>query len=127
MDRVESIRKPDQNLTIHLVRGLITAEKIIDVAVSHHENNPSLHVLWDFSASEFSKITGDDIRIFIQRAKKFEHLRPGGKTALVFFRQADFGMGRMVEILSEIENLKIRFKPFYDLDEALTWLNGHDI
>jgi hypothetical protein len=106
MVEISSTKKQDLNMTIHTVKGRVTAEEIIKVGVKQHENEPTRNVLWDFTASDFLKITSEDINEFIQIGKKYEHLRVGGKTALVFNQLSDFGMGRMIEILEMVLYVK---------------------
>ncbi len=98
--------------------------RTLDLGANHHEKTIPHNVLWGFSASDFSEISFADIRELIRSAKKYEHLRPGGKTAMVFFHKADYGKGRMIEIHSDIENLKFSTKPFYTREEAVTWLGA---
>ena len=62
---------------------------------------------------------------FIRRVVAFNrehHQELGGGRAVVVGNTADFGMGRMAEILSEGEPSPIR--AFTSLDEALRWLRA---
>ena len=56
-------------------------------------------------------------------AKKYAHLRKGGKAALVFHDDLGFGIGRMFGILSELENISYEIRNFRDINDARKWLD----
>jgi hypothetical protein len=55
-------------------------------------------------------------------AKKYAHLRKGGRSALVLSKDVGYGIGRMYGALSEIENIPYEIRSFRDIKDAREWL-----
>lgn len=53
-------------------------------------------------------------------AKKYS--RKGGRTALVFSRKVDFGIGRMLEVIAEMEDYDYMIRSFRNAKDADKWL-----
>ena len=50
-------------------------------------------------------------------------MRKGGKSAFVFSKDVEFGLGRMFEALSEgKEGMPVEYRSFRDINEAREWL-----
>jgi len=80
------------------------------------------NTLWDFTKADMSKITTGEYRDIANVAAKFAHLREGGKAALVLPKDLSYGLGRMFETFSEIENIPYEIRSFRGIDEAREWL-----
>jgi hypothetical protein len=76
--------------------------------------------LWDFINATWSGITNEELQELVSKAKK--HSREGGKTALVFSKDIDFGIGRMIETYAELEKYDYEFYNFRDRKDAEKWL-----
>lgn len=81
----------------------------------------SLH-LWDLTQADLSEFTTDDLIEDAERTKKVSDARKGGKSAFVCSSTLEFGLSRMSEAFSEIEDTKIEYQTFRRLDEAKEWL-----
>ncbi len=69
-----------------------------------------------------SKITSDEFRKITKEVKNRSNKRAGGKTAFVSTKDIGFGLGRMFEILAEIEGIQFEYKNFKSITEAKEWL-----
>ncbi len=122
MSSIKSETINDLDLTIHTCFGEISAEEMVKTMIDFYKGTPTSLVIWNFTYSSLKKISGDEVYQIVHETKKHEHLRPYGKTALVFDKLSDYGIGRMIEIISEVSSIKIDFQPFRDLPSAYSWL-----
>jgi len=114
----------DKNLTVIEVSGRLTVNEVISFFKEFYESEFTLNLLWDLSKSDLSGLTGDHLRKIISSAKKYAHLREGGKTALYTAVPLGFGIARMYEILAEANQVPIPNRVFRSIDEAMAWLES---
>ncbi len=113
-----------KDLTIIEVTGKVTSGEIIDAIVDFYESAFTLNLLWDLSGSDMSAITGDHLHEILSIAKSYGHLREGGKTALFTTLPLGYGIARMYEILSDVNQHPIQNSVFRSLDDAMAWLES---
>ncbi len=102
--------------------GKPTIEDSIDKIETYYAGKVTKYTLWDFTQSTSSVITNSDLRNIIKITKKYAELRRGGKTALVFNKLLDFGLGRMFETFAQIEDMPFELRSFRNMEKALEWL-----
>ena len=112
----------DESLTILTVSGIFTAEKVIRAFEKFIEHNVTANLLWDFSDADLSQITQKNMEKIIAFTKSKAHLRKNGRTAFVSEQDLPFGVSRMYQTLSEINEHPISQCVFRDMDKALTWI-----
>ena len=112
----------DKKLTTNIAKGEITYKDFLGWAENYYSGAVTEFILWDFTEADFSKITSDDLRDLVQVAKKYSYKRAGGKTAFVSNENLSFGLGRMFEMLSEVEDIQFEYKSFRIMTEAKEWL-----
>ena len=112
----------NKNLTVITVSGKTTLDMIIDALEEFYRSVFTLNLLWDFSKGDARELTNYQMRDIISVAKKYAHLRKGGKTAFFVSSGVDYGLARMYEIYSDIEGHTISHNVFYDFDKAMDWL-----
>jgi hypothetical protein len=112
-----------KNLTIIEVSGRVTLEELIDEISSFYRSEYTANLIWEFSNADVSEMQSDHLRQIICHAQKFVDLRQNGKTALVMPGSLAFGLGRMYEILAEIEDLPRTLAVVRDIREAMAWLD----
>lgn len=122
MGEIETTSHRSKNLTIFTARGTLTANDFRESTVNYYAGEVTPLILWDLTHAEVSAITTDEIRDLALLAKQVSTRREGGKTAFVFGRPFDFGLGRMFESYTEIENMPFTFRPFLTTVEARAWL-----
>lgn len=116
----------EKDLTVFTVTGALTADEIIECALEYYEKQPTKLVLWDASFGSVHNITSGEFRRIARAMKRLTSMRAGGKTAFVGEYDVDFGMGRMYETYSEIEQLPVVYRTFRSRDEAERWLGIQD-
>jgi hypothetical protein len=112
----------DESLTILTVSGVVTCEDVIHALEDFYENDVTQNLLWEYIDADVSKITEKCMMQIIEIAKSYAHLRKKGRTAIVGRSDLTFGLSRMYEMLSEVNEHPIPHRPFRNIDEATTWL-----
>ena len=122
MASIESLHDREKSLTFHKVKGLLSAGEFISTSKAFYAENITLNILWDFTEVDLSKISTDELRQIVREIRIYADARKGGKTALVFSSDLGYGLGRMVETFSEIENMPFELRSFRSLEKAEEWL-----
>lgn len=122
MGSIQSTRDEVLDLTVHVARGRLLYDDLLDwVSRCYSEMDTSLS-LWDFTEAEVSGITTPEFRNLAREMKKRPSARTRGKTALVFAGNGGFGLGRMFAAFSEMEQLPSQYRSFRSMSEARRWL-----
>lgn len=122
MGTVETSKEMPSGLTINIAKGEIKLEDLLNWISSYYSGITTKYILWDFNEADLSNITTEEIRKIAKEVKKKSDIRAGGKTALVFNGDLDFGLGRMYEAFAEIEGIKFESMSFQNIAEARKWL-----
>lgn len=113
---------PENDLTIFTVEGDLSADEILAYSKKYYVDNPTKLVLWDATKGSVSKITADDFRKIAKKMKIQTEKREGGKTAIVGKLDIDFGSARMYGAYADMEEIKISYNVFRNVDDAIKWL-----
>ncbi len=116
----------EKKLTTITVKGSVSADQLIKILEDFYQGEFTLNLLWDLSLTDASELKKHELEEVISVAKKHAHLRRGGKTAIVASRQVDYGIGRMYEILAEIENHPLLHYVSNDIQKAKDWFEMKD-
>ncbi len=120
MAKIKTSIDYQKDLTVNIISGELTIQEILDKFENYYEGETTKQILCDFTNADWSNIPSHEFRNGISKLKKFS--RKGGKTALVFAKDVDFGIGRMVEVFADIEEYDFKFKSFMDKEDAYEWL-----
>jgi hypothetical protein len=118
----ESLHDREKSLTFHKVKGLLSAVEFMSAASVFYSGNTALNVFWDFTEVDLSKISPDELRQIVREIRICANAREGDKTALVFSTDFGYGLGRMIETFSEIENMPFELRSFRSFEKAEEWL-----
>ena len=121
---IKTIRRPELDLTEHIVSGDIKDDDMFACEKEFYANNPTQKQLWDMSEAKLNLITVQGMRHFLKWTSEQGKVRAGGKTAVYVRTKLQYGLGRMSEILIEIDPMPFAFRVFQDRDKALEWLNS---
>jgi hypothetical protein len=113
---------PRVGLTEFLVSGTVTVELLLDAVHAFYAGQPTRLVLWDCRGADFSALKAEHVRLLLGAIPSAATSRPGGKTAGVFSGDAGYGLGRMFEMLQELQGSDVERRSFRDMDEARRWL-----
>lgn len=119
MAKIESSIDEKLDLTVLTVTGELEAGEITAFIASYTGQHTSL-VLWDMCAADTVNLSPEKIQQGASRVAKIA--ARNDKTAFVFSRDIDFGVGRMIHAYSSIEELKSTIQIFRNRDEANEWL-----
>ena len=123
MATIETLYDYKNNLTLHKVEGILTFEETKNKIEEYYQGTITKYTLWEFTKAEVSKISTSEIQEIVKVARKFAHMRKGGRTALVLHQDLSYGLGRMFEAFSEIESIPYEIRCFRGFIEAREWLN----
>jgi len=120
MIKIKTERK--LNLTVFTAIGEVLIGEIITALKNFYLAETTRFTIWDFSEGTASKLSRDDIRAVVDLSKNLSDVRKEGKTAIVAPSTLDYGMGRMLEIFADIQDLQFEINTFHSLSEAKEWL-----
>ena len=109
-----------KDLTLVKAEGGMTSNDFTGWAANYISRGATGLILWDLLGADVSKLSSDEIRRIVARSKRF--VPKGAKTAFVFNRLCDFGVGRMLEAYSEVDEMPSKFRAFRSLADAKKWL-----
>lgn len=110
------------DLTTVVAKGVVTAEDILDWVDEYYDNDVTRLMLMDYTEADVSSMNSEVLFAINKRVKTRCEGRIGGKTALLFATEYDFGTGNMYSSLADIEVLPIQYKAFKELGQAKKWL-----
>ena len=119
---IETIVDSQNDLSVFTVNGDLTADEVIERVEEYYTRHPTKLVLWIMGDVDLSAMTSEGIERIIQIAKKNTGKRKEGKTAIVGSKDIEYGLGRMYEAYTGLENLPYEYKIFKDANEAKEWL-----
>ncbi len=126
MGKIETNYDHPRDLTYFKVVGHMRAADFQDCLDSYYESGVTPLTLWDFTESDVSAISTDDISHLARYASRLAQVREQGRTAFVFKETFDYGLGRMFETYLEMTGLALEIRLFRDLAKAKEWLGVND-
>ena len=111
----------DHGLTIFTVEGTPTVNEILTQVAEFMEAGPTPLVLWDYTRGSLN-LPAAELRSLLERGQKYTLRRAGGKGALVFSTDVDYGAGRMLEVFAAMMEIPLSVRVFRDVQEARQWL-----
>ena len=111
----------DHGLTIFTVEGAPTVEEILAQVAEFMKAGPTPLVLWDYTRGSLN-LPVAELRSLLERGRKYINQRAGGKGALVFSTDVDYGAGRMLEVFADMMEIPLSVRVFRDVQEARQWL-----
>ena len=109
-----------KDLTLVKAEGGMTPDDFAGWAANYIAKGATGLILWDLLGADMTNLSSDEIRKIVARSKGF--VPKGAKTAFVFKRPCDFGVGRMLEAYSEVDERPSKFRAFRSLTDAKKWL-----
>lgn len=120
---VEIIKKLNLDLTIVIVTGILSKEKMLASQSSYYAAKPTRSILCDLTKATWCNMNSGHILDAITKAQQFGQIRKGCKTAVVVGSEHDFNITQMfASAASEIE-YGPEIMVFKNLITASNWLN----
>ena len=120
-DIITTILK-DRNLTILTIIGAIGNDEVVAHTERVTEETATDLVLWDFTRGDTTGLSPSRIPDGTVPLNRYASMRKEGRTAFVFARDADYGVGRMIESYLDIGGYPIEVQSFRSMDDAWKWL-----
>ena len=112
-----------RDLTIFKVSGVLSFDQALPEVKAFYDGAPTKHVLWDLTDTTEIRFTSEEVEAISSFGPRYEGKRETGKTAFVARQDILFGLSRMFEIHSRINEAPYPIKVFRELDEAYQWID----
>jgi ribosome biogenesis protein Nip4 len=119
---IETTKDMSLDVTVNIAKGMMTAADILNWISDYYSGTVTQLILWDFTEANLSDISKEEFEEIAVAAKKRSYVRAGGKTAFVFSEDLGYGIGRMYQALSELEEIEYECMGFRKIEEAKKWL-----
>ena len=121
---VSSSTDDTRSLTIFTVVGELTFEEQMKALRAFYSGSPTANVLWDFRLMEGNRSSSTELVRLFSYIKSNQEKRSNGETALVAATDLDFGLSRVSETLSHINELPWDIQAFRSMNDALQWIDN---
>ncbi len=122
MGNISAKYDTDKDLTIVTVEGVITADDLLDWGNSYYEGQITSLILWDVTNADLSGLQANQLQTIAESISRISEVRRGGKTAFVYKKPLEYGIGRIFQAHSEIEGMPFEVQSFQSFDKAREWL-----
>jgi len=111
-----------QDLTTFTLSDEVTFEDMMAVLALYGKEGPTIYELYDARTLAGKRLAFEEMNKLAGYLARFSEKRPSGsKTAIVVAKDVDFGLSRMIQILTETTTI-YDIQGFRDMDEARQWL-----
>lgn len=108
-------------ITIITIKGVLGKEDLPAALSDYFSNGQTLNTIYDSTEGDWSNNSTEYYIGMVRSAKAYA--RKGARSAMVFARPVDFGIGRMIESHCEVEGYESELACFHTLEEAKCWLS----
>ena len=113
-----------KDLTKLTATGHITITDVVNGIRTFYEgDNVTNNVLWDLTDCKAKEIQSSELENIVTLRNEFAHLRDGGKTAILAPADIEFGMARMVELMTQFKEELIETRVFRTMKDLNQWLS----
>jgi hypothetical protein len=112
-----------KDITIFKVTGVLSFDIVLPVVKSFYDDDPTNHVLWDLIDTTEVQLTSEEVEAIAKFSPRYEGKRAVGKTAIVAQKDIFFGLSRMFEIQSNINEAPYPIMVFRSMSEAHQWID----
>jgi len=109
-----------RDLTVVKVTGNLVVGQLREAMDKYYAGPPTRYCIIDLIGGSWSSIPVEKFNQSIEHISRVD--REGGKTALVFGSDADFGIGRMIESNLSLGNFQKQIECFRSLEKAFDWV-----
>ena len=124
MGNIHIFSNAAEKLTKFTVEGAISITDVVNAITKFYEDGTvTKNVLWDLTDGKANAIQSSELENIVTLRKGFAHLRKGGKTAILAPADIEYGMSRMVELMTQFKEEIIETRVFRTLEESNQWLS----
>ena len=122
MGSITATQEREKDLTVVKATGALSAKDFQNWMVAYYAGQVTGLILWDLTEADLSAVTDAEVEAIAGQTQQISAQRRGGKTAFVFDRSLEHGLGRMLAAYVRIENLPFDVLAFQNLKDAREWL-----
>ncbi len=122
MGQIETRIDHARDLTTFRVVGEMQVADFHDCLEAYYAGTVTRLVLWDLTRADLSALKTGQIKAVAQDIARISEARRGGKTAFVYDMAFEYGIGRMFQAYSRLEEVPFEVQAFKGLVEARAWL-----
>ena len=123
MASITTTIEPTLGVTVHTVEGEVTPEQVGAKIREYNAGVVARKVLWDFRQGRVPNLSSDQLQQGVRELLGDIQDLPGRRVALVTSSKLDFGLLRVWNALQD-STQKLEQQVFYDLEQALAWLDS---
>ena len=113
---------PDRELTTLTLTGQLTLDEMIEGLQEYGESGPTRLELYDARGLEGERISTEEVDKLVAYFQKFPDVRGArSRTAVLVNTNLDFGLTRMVALLTE-SRVSFEVNVFKTMEDAKAWL-----
>ena len=124
---IEMIKKPDIDLTVIIVTGILSKEKMLDTLADYYSSQPTKLILCDLMRATWSNMESGHVLAAISKAQQHAVVRKGCKTAVVVGSEHDFSITQMFASIASGEEYGPEIMVFKNIVKASSWLGISEI
>lgn len=111
-----------KDLTCFTLTGEVDLQAYLSALYRYSKEQPTKYELYDATGLEGQRLSSDDIETIAKNLLQYAEIRPAGsKTAVVVAADIDFGLMRMVALLTD-QQVSYEIEVFRSNEQALAWL-----
>lgn len=112
----------ENDLTTFTLSGELNLPDLKSILDRYREIGPTSLELYNTSSLSGKRLSSDELNMLADYLSQFTDVRsPGSKTAIVASEDLDYGLSRMISILTEGRTV-YNIQAFRSVDEANEWL-----
>ncbi len=122
MGQIETEYDRPRELTTFKVIGPMKVADFKDCLAHYYGGDVTRLILWDLTRADLSAFRNSHIKEVAQSIARISEVRRGGRTAFVYDKSFEYGIGRMFQAYSQMEEMPFEVRAFKNMVEARAWL-----
>ena len=111
-----------KDVTVFKVTNVLTFDALSSVVNTFYSGDPTKHVLWDMIDTTDVRLTSAEVKAIANLRSRYEGKRASGKTAIVVKKDLHFGLSRMFELESSVQQVPFPIMVYRSIEKAYKWL-----
>ena len=124
---IEIIKKLDLDLTIVIVTGILSKEKVLASQADYYSSQPTKSILCDLTKATWCNMESEHVLSAISKGQEHAAVRKDCKTAVVVGSEHDFNITEMFASIASGEKYGPEIMVFKNITEATSWLDAPQI
>ena len=122
MGRIATEYDRSRDLTLFKAVGEMQVTDFRDCLEAYYGGEVTRFILWDLTQADLAAFKNRHIKEVAQVIAGISGARRGGRTAFVYDKAFEYGIGRMFQAYSQMEEMPFEVQAFKTIVEARAWL-----